>query len=321
MNRTILALLTGFAISTISGCDNSSQATGTSDDTHSSILLTGRVFTDQSRPLGAVIVHLRHAGLSDTTDGDGRFTLRGTGATPNAIGEIALDSIDYLRDGSLVHSSGVTSWIDTLPDVFLVQRDISGSISLGWTVLSGSGISSEAPAEAIPVHSTSALLWNATGDSMPFDLEWNSESQRYSGFVWFRYTGGLDSFKVQVKALDSLGHIIGISQKLTFTSRAGDIQIPSFLGRNTIPVVALKSSETLVRGKASRIFALVSNPYDYPTTIWWKIGSGDWTPGSSDTLLNIAKDLSGSILPIRCKVVRPDSLYTMAFIKIPLSDD
>lgn len=304
----------------LSGCDRTPQSTGTSDDTHSSILLTGRVFNDQSKPLGAVIVKLRHGLISDTTSGDGVFSIEGDLSKIPDWARTVLDTLDYYRDGNLIHFAPVAEWIDTLPDVFLVQRDISGAINLGWSVISENGISTEMPTGAVPVGSASATVWNTHGDSVSFGLEWFPLSQRYSGFVWFPYSGGIDSFKIQVKAYDSLGRILGVSQKLAFTSRAGDIPMPSFFARNTVPVVTLKASDFLVKGQASKIFALVSNPYEYPTSIWWKIGSGIWTQGSSDTLLSIPADATERNVFIRCKVVRADSLFTMDSLKIPVTN-
>jgi|GEM_PF-7130392 len=301
MNRTTIVLLASFAITAFWGCDRTASATGTSDDTHSSVFVTGRVFTEQNQPLGAVVVHLRHAGLTDTTNGNGVFTL--TGSIPASARSLsAVDTLDYLRDGITIYSASVATWVDTLPDLFLVQRNISGAITPG----------------PVPVASTTATLWNAQGDSIPVPLEWNPVSQNYSGFAWFRYTGGLDSFQVRVKALDSIGRLLGESVKLAFTSRAGDILLPTFAAGNTLPVFVLSAPPSLVRGDTARIRASVTNPSGIALTYQWKIGSGPWTQGRTDTLIFVPPSTPGPNMTVNFRVSRADSLANLDSLRIPV---
>jgi hypothetical protein len=302
MNRTIKALLTALAAWSLWSCDKTTSATGTSDDTHSSVSITGRVFTEESKPLGAVIVHLRHAGLTDTTNGDGAFSIKG--AIPAAARAFAaVDTLDYLRDGTVVYSVGVGAWVDTLPDLFLVQRNISGSITAG----------------SIPVASTVATLWNAKGDSIPLGLEWNTVSQNYSGFAWFRYTGGLDSFHVQVEAMDSAGRLLGKSVKLAFTSRAGDILLPTFSAGNALPGIILSGPLSLVRGDTARLRAVVTNSAVLSLAYQWRIGVGPWATSRTDTLLQVPNNLPGPNLTIHFRATRSDGIVGEDSLRIPVT--
>lgn len=302
MKFPTLLVLAGCLASTFVSCDENPQAGGTSDDTHSDIRISGRVFDQGSKPLGSVIVRLRGTGLSDTTDGDGRFLVAGVVPDLATRASLSKDTLDYRRDGELVHSAVVASWIETLPDLFLVQRDISGSILTG----------------AIPVASVRTILWNARGDSLLLDAEWNALSGRYSGFSWSRYTGGLDSFQVRAFALDSLGRTIGASVKLAFTSRAGDVQIPSFVADNLVPVVSLSLPDTLVRGGSARVVASFKGaPADGFASLW-RIGSGPWTAGGPDTLLLLAPDEPSRSLRIVFRAVRPDGIEVEASVDRPV---
>lgn len=283
-------VLAGCLASTFVSCDENPQAGGTSDDTHSDIRVSGRVFDERSKPLGAVIVRLRDAGLSDTTDGDGRYSIEGNLVAARSFS--GLDTADFLRDGAVVHSEGIDSWVVSLPDLFLVQRDISGSILPG----------------ALGIASVRVALWNSRGDSIPVEVEWSPASGRYSGFSWFRYTGGLDTFQVQASARDSLGRSIGISQKLTFTSRAGDIQIPTFAADNLVPRVSLTAPERFVRGDTARVRGIVEDASGQALRYEWKIGSGGWTVGGTDTLLRVPASESGRTLAVGFRAMRDDGI-------------
>lgn len=303
MNRTTLALLAGIVAWTATGCDRSTEAAGTTDDTHSSIFVTGRVFNDQSRPLGAVIVKLRHAGLSDTTDGDGVFAIRGDRSNLAARALASVDTLDYLRDGQVVHSAPVSAWVDTLPDVFLVQRDLSGAIGTG----------------TIFPTSVAGTMWNARGDSLPLVLEWNLQTLSYSGFTWFRYTGAVDSFRVQVRALDSLDRITGISRVVRFTSLAGDIAMPSFDAANAFVQLALQGPSVLARGDTARLRSGATGILEIPASYSWRIGTDRWSVGAPDTLYQVPLDLPGPALWIHFRALRGDGLLSEDSLRIPVS--
>ncbi len=280
MKWNFLVLLALCATWILSGCDKSTTASGTSDDTHSSINITGRVFTDQSKPLGAVIVHLRHANLSDTTDGDGKFAIQGERSTLSARAMATVDTLDYLRNGNTIQSVAVISWVYSMPDLFLVQRDIFGKIN---------------PSQ-IRIAKITGTLWNAQGDSFALSLEWNSLTDRYSGFAWFRCTGGVDSFQVQVNTFDSLGRKIGSSPKMPFTSLAGNIQMPDFNADNTLPWFTFQVPPTIHRLDSARIRMIGQNPLDSTLRIQWNIDGHAWVDGRTDTLLWIPDQCPDSLV-------------------------
>lgn len=295
MKFPIRVALAALLVSAVAGCNNQAMdpvAGGTSDDTHSGISLTGRVFDGQSRPMGAVIARLRHRGLADTTNGDGRYTLRGDLSA--AAGRLAasLDTLDLSRNGVVVHSLAVSAWVDTLPDVFLVQRDISGEILPGQ----------------VEVGSVVALLWNTRGDTLQLPLEWNRVSRRYSGFAWSRFTGGLDTFGLEVRALDAEGHVLGLGTPLRFTSAAGDIAVPAFTMGNASVAVRLEGPSSVPRGRYASIGVDVSDPLGLPKEISWKIGDGEWVRGGPDSVFRIPVDQHSSSVLVEVSVARNDGV-------------
>lgn len=222
--RRLLPAVLGLAF-LLASCDREEHIAGGSDDTHSTVLdIQGRVLTKDARPYGNVIVRLRGLGLLDTTDGEGLFRFRRDSLPVAGRAADAVDTVDYLRDGQTILSVPVPNWIATLPDVMLVQRDLSGNL-LG---------------DLTGVARVVCQLGMPDGSRQSIDLELNGTSRRYSGFAYFRYTGGVDSFTARVVVLDSAGTPMGTGPTLHFTSRAGDIAFPDLGATNALPRLRLR---------------------------------------------------------------------------------
>lgn len=269
-------------------CDARDQVAGGSDETHSSIVdIQGRVLTKDARPFGNVVVRLRGLGLYDTTDSDGAFRFR-LDSLPMAAGRAlaAVDTLDYLRDGQAILSAAVPAWVATMPDVMLVQRDLSGSIS----------------GDLEGVGRIACLLGLPDGTSQQFDLELNRAAHRFSGFAYFRYSGGVDSFTAVARAFDDSGRLLGRSVLLHFSSRAGDIAFPEFDVGNAVPAIHLFaevqrsgattwpkgsyadtldwSRELFVgQGQIVRLHALVYDTFGRGARVEWNLGTG-WIAAS-----------------------------------------
>jgi hypothetical protein len=265
------SLLAGWLL--LVSCDDSDRLTGGSDETHSSVMdVQGRVLTSDARPLSNVIVRLRNAGFVDTTDSQGAFRLQSDSFPAVGISPAVVDTLDYLRDGQVILSVPVPAWVAILPDVMLVQRDISGAI-LG----DGSAIAK-----------VQGLLGLPDGSSQKVELEWSSFLGRYSGFAYFRYSGGRDSFRIRIDVLDDSGRLLGRSAALRFTSLSGDLAIPTFAMANILPKVILRAGsddffETtgldtmlVARGDSVRVFAQVPDSLSRFASLEWKLEGSTW---------------------------------------------
>lgn len=272
----------------LASCDSQGMVAGGSDETHSSIDIQGRVLTKDARPYGNVIVRLRGLGLQDTTDSDGLFRFQRDSMPVAARTASAVDTIDYMRDGQTVLSAAVPAWIATMPDVMLVQRDLSGQLS--------------GPIEDIS--RVVCELGAPDGYHHELDLELNPYTKRYSGFAYFRYTGGSDSFTVWVKTLDDSGRMLGRSRLLRFSSKAGDIAFPEFGANNAVPTVRIRvedpnshkvqsqwfSADTMdwrdsigASGKQKlHLHALVVDSFRRAARVEWNLGNG-WVKSSAST--------------------------------------
>ncbi|QQS03612.1 MAG: hypothetical protein IPK50_15060 [Fibrobacterota bacterium] len=222
LQRFSLALLAA-TVPFFQACDKTHVVAGGSDDTHSSLDIQGRVLTKDASPFGKVIVRLRKLGIADTTDDNGRFKITSENFDAHETGSGWIDTLDYLRDGQAIHSVAVPTTIWTAPDLYLVQRDFSGNVEGNDQSLRG--------------------IWMdiVQGDSSVrrIELEWNAPQCRFSGFAYFRYKVGVDSFTAIAQAIDSSGKVVGKSDSTKFTSKAGDVVFPPFSAKNLLPILTL----------------------------------------------------------------------------------
>jgi hypothetical protein len=328
----LLGAIATFALFT--GCDMSSTATaGGTDDTHTGIVnIQGRVLTRDARPFGNVVVRLRKKNLTDTTDSEGRFQFLSDSAIQASISASAVDSVDYLRDGQVVVSVPVPSWTATLPDIMLVQRDLSGSVIGDVSRVAGASCELRLP----------------NGTVQRIDLEWNTAQRTFGGFAYFRYQGGVDSFAAIAEVRDGADRILGRSDSVRFTSRAGDIVFPVFTASNALPEIHLRTSkycseawgpfrsncpqDSVQAGvrQSVRIFAEVYSNQDRFQALEWNLDGKHWIRSSQnpsmefgpadgwlsqgpvyDTTVAVPGNLDvGSIWPIRARALDTDGTWS-----------
>jgi hypothetical protein len=323
------------AIALLAACElGSTAALGGTDDTHTGIVdIQGRVLTRDARPFGNVVVRLRGQNLIDTTDSEGRYQFLSTTAPVPAPSPGAVDTVDYLRDGQVVVSLPVPSWIATLPDIMLVQRDLSG-IVVG---------------DASRISRASCRIRLPNGTSQRVDLEWNAVQRTFGGFAYFRYQGGVDSFAAIAEVRDDSDRVLGRSDSVHFTSRAGDVSFPPFGSVNALPKVGIRTYEydrscwrygncayqetdsaRVGRRQSIHLYAEVESNLERLEALEWNIDGEHWLRSSQDptikfgpadaplsagpvydTTVTIPGDLApGSIWYIRARALTTDGSWT-----------
>jgi hypothetical protein len=216
---TALAGALAFAALGLSACFQTEPGGGT--ESSDGIRLTGRVVGTDLNPVAGVVVRLTSSGLTDTTDALGRYVL--TGDAGKTDGEaFVLDTLRYFKNGQSLARVSVLQWVDTLPDVQLIQRDISGLLNATGhevarveAVLTGDGIDSANPVIAEFYH--------------------NTISGNYSGFLYFAPTAYTAHYAVSIKVYGPGNKMIGQSVAVPFNSFAGNITVPEFSAGNSKP--------------------------------------------------------------------------------------
>src|SRR5690606_13913755 len=128
---------------------------------------------------------------------------------------IALDTLVVKQQGQELRSVPIFKWVDTLADIRIIQRDISGKLLQApahtgriEAVISGSEIPSDQPV-VVPLY-------------------YFALTSSYTGFTYFKTTDAILEYVVFVRVLDTSGRLMGRSPDVFFNSQAGNIPIPDF---------------------------------------------------------------------------------------------
>lgn len=201
------------------------------------VYITGKILDPDNKPTSGVIVSLPSKDLSDTTQSDGVYRIL---AKKNDAGEevlskkqtepIVSDSLSIEKAGQLISKIEITSLIDTLPDMFIVQRNIWGELVVD------SGI------EIGTVHAK--LSGDGLDNEKKVAMWYNKASNSYSGYVYFYHSAVVKNYQIKIEIYDKDSIIIGKSSVIEFPSTAGDIKIATFPAYN--PPVIYTEPDTVV---------------------------------------------------------------------------
>jgi hypothetical protein len=223
---------------------NTFQTAGTVDDTDTGISISGKVLTKDGHGVPLVITRLAKTGFKDTTDANGVYNISVT-KTQLAQAGISLDSIKtdtmlYIRDNEIFTYQTVSKWVAVLPDVYIVQRNISGKLN--------SALPGLKKIEAVISDNSDTL-----SNNVKVPLWYNSVNNSYSGFAYFPASTDIKSYSLYVTVYENdSGALSGRSEKIKFNSIAGDIEIPSFSPRNATPVDSIYYYKT-IRGSSDGV--------------------------------------------------------------------
>lgn len=173
-----------------------------------------------------------------------------TGTTPeilpasdNVFGNVVRDTVKISTNGSVLYEVPITSWKSVLPDLYIVQRNISGNIlkNVNYTDLKN----------------VEAIFWNNDSIAMVIPLEISTNGITYSGFVYQPYDDSsfqksLRRNNIFARLIDKNDSVFAVTSIQTYSERAGDIQIsdtliPGYIQRYPKPntFIALKQGESV----------------------------------------------------------------------------
>lgn len=255
--------------------------------------IRGSVLLQDGKGLAGARVRLHSTGAVTMTGADGSWSLPGSASAVAARAEAGTDSVTVSKDSQIIASQAVTS--SELPPLYLVQRDIFGSLS--------------AP---IPGHTytITAKLTLPDGSVKDIGLWHNAVANSFSGFIYTVVGTGVQNYSVQVQVRDtgfvvlrrpplpdSLIRlpdtaIVGIGPAVPFTSAAGDILIPAFsyanvgyklLTKAPADSIAFKSSFSAEVAVSDTTVAGIGlhAPYQFS----YRVGSGAWVSGKPSALV------------------------------------
>jgi hypothetical protein len=190
--------------------------------------VTGCIRDRDGNPKADVVVELKNRRLSDTTDGEGRFCFSRERCDHQQPCDAGEDSLVLINGGEVIPLMVITDLIDSLPDIFLVQRDIYGDLTAAPASFSSMTVSIASDLEPGAAPRVAEVWYNEAGQS-------------YSGLFYFVYTAQTVNYSVVVSVYGADSSLIGRSVTVTFPKIAGDIHVPDFdpnnqSGGGTTPV-------------------------------------------------------------------------------------
>lgn len=282
-----LPLLTFFAFFLTSCLGDKGTEAG---DPHSNdkISLTGQIVDRENAPISGVVVELAKTGISDTTDAYGKYSVH-QAFIPNGLGKLSanavLDTLLFKQHDQQFAALEVTHWVDTFPDLKVVQRDISGLLLAGKVQiatirgeLSGDGISKNQPLSA--------------------QFFYNQFSNNYSGFVYFHVADTTQNYAVTVNTYDAQSRFIGRSRTIPFSSLAGNITVPPFNPNNAIPTAYAGKDTVVTTNNMLALHGVAVDSFGGTISKWeWDIGGAGVfkTTSTADTTFLISSSSSGII--------------------------
>ncbi len=287
LSRCLPALLAALLSAALLGSCTGGTTSGT--ETGGKISLQGRV-VDNNGPVQGIVARLSLTGLADTTDALGRYLITGEKSTDPAKTGL-LDTLLILQDSQRVATLGITKWVDSLPDIKLVQRGFSGILAVGGVaigkveaVLFGTGVPQEHPVVT--------------------EFFYNKPAEEFSGFVYFPASGKEATYSIYVDIFDTDGFLIGRSDTLSFNGLAGNITIPKFSAEN-VKLRALLGEDTLVPPGAAVVIKGSSSTPPGSTVVeaFWKVGlEGAFSPDTSGSVSFIGPTVHDSSVFVVRKV-------------------
>jgi hypothetical protein len=203
----------------------------------------------------------------------------------NVVSVAALDTLVFVQSSQEIASVPIDSWVAELPDIKVVQRDISGTIlphdftiSKVQGVLTGDGINEESPLTA--------------------EFFYNEPVNQYSGFMYFPFTAGVRNYSVYVQVFDSLGRKVGQSRTIAFNSNAGNIQLPALDPTNAIPQAFAGNDTLLSINDSLRLAGSAVDSFGGHITKW------EWAMGRNSNFVEATSGDTTIVLPSS-----PDSTY------------
>ncbi len=175
----------------------------------------------------------------------------------------AKDTLVFTKQGQVITRLEVTDYVDTLSDLFIVQRIIEGEVydsdrEIGKirALISGGNIPESSPLET--------------------QLQYFPESLQYSGFIYTVYLSQQMDHTIYIQAFDTLDHFIGRSDDVTFGNSGSTISVPAFDPTNALPSIELNDTSLSINDSVM-LSPHVSDTFEGTIDNYsWKCGNGSW---------------------------------------------
>lgn len=211
---------------------------GNLSNSESTISISGKIFNNNNDGISNIEVSLSKFGISANTDINGCYEIfisekeiqqYRTTAESNLI-----DTLVYKFNNSSFFSSIITVKDTTIPDMFLIQRNMSGYLLKNLDTINKIECEITFKSDSLQTAKYIPLWYNRT-------------NSQYSGFFYIVENLNINNFtaNINVYAFDSL-RLTGKSESVNFNSIAGNITFPKFDPLNAMPKPIAGNDTTVV---------------------------------------------------------------------------
>ncbi len=281
----------------VSSC--SVQVASTESETELIVSLIGTVSDEQNNPVEGIVVTFGKTGLTDITDENGDYEISSTDSLYFGVS----DTLEFFRDDNLAATYVVSNLIDTLPDIILVRRSITGEV-----------ISTNQNIRSVYAYVYSL---NHNSDTTKVLLDFFPSTNRYSGFADFNQGEGVDSFSVFVKVFDTSEQYIGRSYELPFSEKSGDLTLGTFNSSNMVPQLDISPKGLILSGEQVSFKIIPTTPedsilfYNEIESYSWKIDDSLFGLQTTPQLItSLIRKSTDSLVPVTAKITYNDGIST-----------
>jgi hypothetical protein len=193
---------------------------GTEVTNEEAVKLVGKVLDQKGAGVPNIIAKIDKLHVADTTDNGGNYSFT---ISSNALKNMGIvldtikDSVRIYNTGNVVSVLAITKWIDTLPQVYLIQRNIYG------TLVTDSSDFKNLEAVLTIYNSDDSIVGR-----MIKKLWFNNGTKGFSGFIYFPTNSADLKYSVYINVYNKDSLLTGMSKTVFFDDLAGDIEIPGF---------------------------------------------------------------------------------------------
>ena len=272
-----LTLLLFLLLLSLQRCVTTNNAGG-NDETSTGISLSGLVY-DKSNAKGVanVVTRLKATGFTTRTDNEGYFDLTISNDSIRQLGlnlDSISDTLQYMLDDTVVAERAIENWVDELPTLYIVQRNIYGKLSRDSSV--------------VGFITVTLSRLDSTGTFPPcvYPLWHNRATNGYSGFAYFYNNDTRNvEFSIVVNSYSPDSLLTGQSRTITFPGDiAGDIEVPEFDPLNALPVPFAGNDTAVSINETVILSGTASDDFGGTITGW------EWDAGNTGTFVDVTPD-------------------------------
>lgn len=233
---------------------------------------------------GGPLVFEKRISKAGNATGTGQGLFKKNSAGPES------DTLEIYKENQIVTKKVIAKLIDTLPDFFIVQRDIYGHLTISTNDTISTIVES--------------IYGGEYTETMPktSEMGYNKQVGSFSGFTYFLYSASKVDYHVFVSVYNSKRSLIGRSEIVDFTSLFGDVEIPLFKSGNAKPSCSLGADTSVFENTTLSIAAKCADMFGGTFSKYeWKIGKDVPFVISSkaDTIISVPKTLDSILCILR----------------------